>query len=383
MKRPLSWAIAMVLGAGAASQATAQTLEERVRRLEQENRQQAADIAHQKQQLEESPQRDGAGGGGWFENVDIGGVIEIEGVYVDPAEGSSESDLELAKLEFEIAAQVTDWLKAEAVIENDDGIAVDVGMITLANPAVSPLFFSAGQFYVPFGAYETNLISGTLTEEIGETREHAAQVGFDHGGFSGSVYTFNGDNKVNGKNRIESWGANLAFAQEHEGMAWGAGAGYINDLGDSDNLQGSLADNRAGSDPTERTGGWTANLSAGYQDFNLIAEYLSAAERFDPDSLSYKDKDEGALPAAWNIELGYSFDTFGKESVAAIAYQGTREAVNLELPEERWSVGWSIGIFDNTALSFEYAHDTDYSTRNGGTGDNSNAFITQLAIDFF
>ncbi|MBK5940234.1 LbtU family siderophore porin [Halochromatium roseum] len=418
--RRLNWAIAMILGAGTAGQATAQTLEERVRRLEQENREQAAaidqherTIAEQKQQLEGAPQRverleetlelkrdAGTGRGGWFEHIEIGGLIEVEGVYVDPYEGSSESDLVLATVELGIAAQVTDWVEAMASLlyeEDETDLEVDLAMITIANPDVTPVFFTAGQFYVPFGAYETNLVSDPLTLEIGESRETAAQLGFVYQGFSGSAYAFNGDNKVKGDNHIDSWGANLAFAQEREDLTWTIGAGYINDLGDSDSLQDSVADNRAALqleiaelrpeeaeqfslDPTERTGGWTANLGLVYRNVNLIGEYLSASGRFDPDSLSFKGK--GAEPAAWNIELGYSFEVFGKESVAAVAYQGTSEAVNLELPETRWAVGWSIGLFDGTALSFEYAHDKDYSTRDGGTGNNANAFVAQLAVEF-
>jgi hypothetical protein len=418
--RRLSWAIAMALGAGSLSQAAAQTLEERVLRLEQENREQAAAIEEQhrtidqqKQQLEGAPTRverleetletkreDGSGVGGWLERITIGGLIEVEGVYVDPYEGSSVSDLVLATFELGIAAQVSDWVLAEASVlyeEDETDLEVDLAMITIANPEVTPVFFRAGQFYMPFGAYETNLVSDPLTLEIGETRQTAAQLGFVYQGFSGSAYAFNGDNKVNGDDNINSWGANLAFAQEREDLTWSLGAGYINDLGDSDTLQDSVADNRAARqleieelrpeeaeqfslDPTERIGGWTANLALVYRDFNLIGEYLSATERFDPDSLSFKD--QGAQPAAWNIELGYSFEVFGKESVAAVAYQGTSEAVNLELPETRWALGWSIGLFDGTALSFEYAYDTDYSTGNGGTGKHSNAFVAQLAVEF-
>jgi hypothetical protein len=34
------------------------------------------------------------------------------------------------------------------------------------------------------------------------------------------------------------------------------------------------------------------------------------------------------------------------------------------------------------ALSLEYAHDTDYRTRDGGTGDTANAVVAQLAVEF-
>ncbi len=72
----------------------------------------------------------------------------------------------------------------------------------------------------------------------------------------------------------------------------------------------------------------------------------------------------------------------GKDTVAAVAYQGTDEAVALGLPKESWLVGWSIGILENTALSFEYRHDSDYSTSEGSTDDSGNSFVAQLAVEF-
>ena len=72
----------------------------------------------------------------------------------------------------------------------------------------------------------------------------------------------------------------------------------------------------------------------------------------------------------------------GKSSTAAIGYQGTREALDLELPKRRWIAGFSIDILENTALSFEWAHDKDYSSSDGGTGENANTVTTQLAVEF-
>jgi hypothetical protein len=396
-QRPLAAAILAAL-ATAGSPAIAQTLEERVRRLEQENREQAAAIERQrqtideqKQQLEGTPQRveqleaaletkreagDGLGAG-WFNNIEIAGLVEVEASYADPYEGDSESDITLATFELGIAAQVTEWVEATASLLYEEGetdLEVDIAQITIANEAVTPVYVNAGQFYLPFGAYETNLVSDPLTLEIGEIRESAVEVGFVYEGFGGSVYTFQGDNEVDGDTRIDSWGANLGFAQELDAVSWSVGAGYISNLGDSDSLRDTVVD------PTDFTGGWTANLAVVAGDFNLIGEYLGAADSFDAAALSFDGN--GAKPEAWNIELGYSFEVFGRESVAAVAYQGSNEALALELPEERWLLGWSIGIFDGTALSFEYAHDSDYSTGKGGTGEDANAFVAQLAVEF-
>jgi len=413
----LRGAVALALATGALTPLSAQTLQQRIDRLEQENREQAAaieeaqrTIAEQKQVMEGAPQRvqtleraledKDAVDDGWFRNIEIAGLIEVEAFYAEPFGGGDESDIVLATFELGIASQVTDWVEVAASLlyeEDDTDLEVDLAYITIANPDVAPVFLTAGQIYVPFGAYETNLISDPLTLEIGETRETTVQLGFVYQGFGGSVYAFNGDNKIDGDSRLGSWGANLLYGQERENLTWTVGAGYISDLGDSDTLQDSVADNRSArldeliesgdplagtfnTDPTERTGGWTANFAVIANGFNLIGEYLTASDDFDPASLGFNG--QGAKPSAWNIELGYAFEIFGKESVVAAAYQGTDEAVALELPQERWMLGLSVGIFDNTALSLEYAYDTDYDKDDGGTGDNANTVVAQLAVTF-
>ncbi|AFL74458.1 LbtU family siderophore porin [Thiocystis violascens] len=416
--RTLSALIALALASQ--TPALAETVEARLERLEAQNRaqeaalkRQEATIAEQQARMEGTPsrvkkleedleqKRAGAEGeaGAWYRNIEVAGLIEVEAGYVSPYEGDSESDVVLATFELGITSQINDWVEAGASLlyeQDETDLEVDVAYITLANLDVTPVFLTAGQIYVPFGAYETNLVSDPLTLEIGETRETAVQLGFVQGDFSGSAYLFNGDNKVNGKNQVGSWGANLGYAQEQDDRAWSFGLGYINDLGDSDTLQDATNDNRVAAfeavieggadpgafsvDPTDRTGGWTLNASATFGQFNVIGEYLAATDTFDSDSLSFKDK--GAKPSAWNIEAGFAFPVMGRESVAAVAWQGTREALALELPKERWSVGWSIEIFDRTSLAFEWAHEIDYGASDGGTGNSGDSLVAQLAVEF-
>nr|WP_242470968.1 LbtU family siderophore porin [Thiocystis violacea] len=339
------------------------------------------------------------GDGAWYRNIQIAGLIEVEAAYVSPYEGDSESDITLATVELGLTAQVNDWVEAGITLlyeQNVTDLEVDVAYIKLANADVSPVFLTAGQIYLPFGDYGTNLVSDPLTLEIGETRETALQVGFAQAGFTGSAYLFNGDNQVKGQNQIDGWGANLGFAHEQEGRAWALGIGYINDLGDSDGLGDLVNENRVAFldesieagldtsafsvDPTDRTAGWTLNAAATFGPFNIIGEYLSATDDFDPISLGFGDR--GAKPSAWNLEAGYSFEIMGRESVAALAYQGTDEALALELPKERWLVGWSVEILERTSLSLEWARDRDYGAKDGGTGQSGDTLTAQLAVEF-
>lgn len=391
--KPSSLMSAMALTVLSPVMAQAQSLEERVSRLETENRAQAATIARQQAMLDGSPERvrvlaesdntSGSGLPGWVRGIEISGLIEIEASHTSPEEGDHASALDLATLELGIAAQVNDWVGTEVLLSYDadsTDFNVDIAAVTIANVDQSPLFFTAGQFYVPFGAFETNLVSDPLTLSLGETRETAARLGFAQDTFIGSVYVFNGDRDIDGDDTISTWGAHVGVAQEFENADWSLGAGYLSDLGDADGLQDVLADNLAGADPRERTAGWTAHASACFGAFNLIGEYLGASDDFSPSSLSFEG--EGARPSAWNLELGYSFPVMGRESVAAVAYQGTREALALELPKERWLVGWSVEILDHTSLGVEWSHDIDYERSEGGSGEASDTLLAKLAVEF-
>lgn len=419
--RALTLPAAIALALATQTPAFAESVEARLARLEAQNqareaalKRQEATIAEQQARMEGAPsrvkkleddleqKRTGAEEdetGAWYRNIEIAGLIEVEAGYVSPYEGGSESDVVLATFELGITSQINDWVDAGASLlyeQDETDLEVDVAYITIANLEVTPAFLTAGQIYIPFGAYETNLVSDPLTLEIGESRETAVQLGFVQGDFSGSAYLFSGDNKVDGENQIGSWGANLGYAHEQDDRAWAFGVGYLNDLGDSDTLQDATNDNRVAAfeeaieggvdpgvfsvDPTDRTGGWTLNAAATFGQFNVIGEYLAATDNFDTDSLSFRGK--GAKPSAWNIEAGFTFPVMGRESVVSVAYQGTREALALELPKERWLVGWSIAIFDRTSLAFEWAHDLDYSASDGGTGKSGDSVVAQLAVEF-
>lgn len=80
--------------------------------------------------------------------------------------------------------------------------------------------------------------------------------------------------------------------------------------------------------------------------------------------------------------MGYSFPVMGRDSLVALAYQGSDEALALELPKERWLVGWSVEILDNTSLAFEWSHDIDYDRSEGGSGDSTDTLLAKLAVAF-
>lgn len=387
----LSIALACSAGVNAAGiEEELAAIKARLQQLEQQVAVQNRVIREKDRQIQElaatarsADQRGGSGG--WFQRVEVGGIVEVEAGANAPDTGDSSSDIVVATAEIGIAAQINRWVASGITLlyeEDDTDLKVDVATITIANPD-GPWFLTAGRQYVPFGTYETNLVSDPLTLEIGEARETAILAGIESGGLSGGVYLFNGDLDEGGDSRIDALGAFVGFVREHAAGSFAVNAGYISDIGETNGLQEAIQDNIdiAMVDYDKQVAGFTVDAMLSSGPFTLIAEYTAAADDFHVNELAFRGG--GAQPSAFNVEAGYSFTLAGRDATFAVAYQATDEAVALGLPEERVAAAISVDVLDNTTLSFEWAHDDDYSAADGGTGESGGDTVTgQLAVEF-
>ncbi|MCW8963728.1 MAG: LbtU family siderophore porin [Gammaproteobacteria bacterium] len=316
-----------------------------------------------------------------YGGVDFHGVVEVEAMSGDDHTGMDGSDVTLATVElgFDFSA-FNDWVIASfATSYEEDGSdkwEVDNAFFTIGNTEKYPLYLSAGRMYVPFGNFETNLVSDTLALEIGETRETAIQLGFEMDDWYGSAYVFNGDVDESGDDEVENYGFNLGYGMEGEDSSLGVGLSWTNSLSDSDGIEDTVPTpiqdyvSGYGVHGVYRTGPWS-----------FMGEYITATEDFLAGELAWKTG--GAKPSAYNMEVGYDFEAFGgRESNVAFAMQGTDEAVALGLPEKKWLAGFSTTLYENTSLAVEYVNADDYSVSDGGTGKDGNAVTLQVAVEF-
>ena len=229
--------------------------------------------------------------------------------------------------------------------------------------------------YVPFGNFESSMVSDSLTLVLAEIREKAAQLGFEASNLSGSVYIFNGTTQDDGNDTIDHYGGNVGFSQEGEGFSYELGINYISDMGDTDTL-GDVLEEASDYDYVEGIGGYL-NLNLG--PVSLFGEYITALDEFSVEHIDFKGS--GAQPTAWNLEVGYTM-TLGYKTIFGFSYQGTEEALGLELAKTRLLGLVSVGLNDNTSLSFEYAVSEDYAENDGGSGEDAQSAILQLAVEF-
>jgi len=325
--------------------------------------------------------------GGWLDRITISGIIEAEAGYAntdfnDPAEeNTDESSVDLATMELGVDAEITDHVNGHVLFlweEGDGAVGLDEGFITIHGGDGFPVYLSAGKMYVPFGNFESTMISDPLTLELAETRVSAVQIGFELEEFYGSIYAFNGDIDEAGEDsHIDNFGANAGFILENDNFCINAGISYINNMLDSDGL-GEWAEKTMNTDGTELkdyVDGFGAHVIVNTGPVTFIGEYITMIDKpefiSDMPGIGFK-MDE---ISAYNAEVAFTFDMAGKETTVGVGYQGTDDA-GAFLPETRIIGAIGVGIFDSTSLALEYAHDEFEND------DEVDIVTAQLAIEF-
>ncbi|MBF0144626.1 MAG: LbtU family siderophore porin [Magnetococcales bacterium] len=335
----------------------------------------------------------------WSDRISLSGTVEVEANWNNNHDGDfttarqKNSDITVATAELTAEARLHSWVSSKVVLlHEEDGadkeIDVDAATITIANPEVTPAFMTAGLMTLPFGRFDTLMVSDPLTLDLGETSETAAQVGFRYSHYSGSLYLFNGEAEKTGTDsHLRGIGGNLAYDRDYDFGKVHMGSDIISALEDSNVITDSDVDETT---MLRHIPGLSLHGSLGMGPWTALAEYVTAMKKFDPGEMLWNSA--GARPWAVNSELGYGWDLFGYQGTVAAGYQQTGEAGGLMMPKRRLRGGVNIALFENTDLALEWAHDRDYKSSDSssveggtarvGTNDKSDSATLQLAVGF-
>ncbi len=313
-----------------------------------------------------------------YQHINIHGAIEAEAGYSSDYNNTKESDVDLTTVELGIDVELSEWISGFFLMKwegDDEGVFVDQGGIVLGSIETMGASLTVGKLYVPFGTYNTNLISDPLALELGETREGAAVINVATGDFYGALYTFNSAvNKVNKEDdMIDAFGAILGYAMEADHLSFYVSAGWISNLTSSGGFSGYLDENAM--DVDDYSSGIAVSTFISTGDFSLIAEYVAALD-------SKYDAGSNDKPSAWNLEVGYDFKLLQRDANIAVSYQETDDASFLGLPQSRIAAGISCSLTEYLTLALEVSKDKDYHLTDGGSGNNAEAAVVQLAFEF-
>lgn len=300
--------------------------------------------------------------------------------------------------------------------EPNTTVYVGRGFVTIGNLDVTPIYFTGGLMYVPFGRYSNDMITTPLTASLFKTRTPAALLGFKlNNGLFGSIYGYTGNQTSGGTHVFKQGGAALNYRHTFApSRNYGLGVGWISNVADSQGQQ----NNGVGSNTTQfggfavttatsvdnnllvhRVDGIDAHGHVQLGAINFAGEYITALERYSPLDLTFNTVAGsplvGAEPAAMHAEMDYVLPFFAKKygTTLGFAYGHTWEALAMNLPENSYSTFLSTSIWRETTEEIEYRHDTDYAASDFafgrgattsllGTGKGRNSIIVQFGVYF-
>lgn len=335
----------------------------------------------------------------------LSGLVEAQALYINnsaPENGgnpSTDIDLTNVSLDFTFLGP-SDWLLGFVELTYDNAIPagtvyaspseyrvansrmfINKAFFTIGNLSKSPVYGTVGQFYVPFGAYSSAMVSAPFTQSLTRTKARAIEAGFQQQGdnvFYGSAFIFRGDSHASTISKIANGGLNLGYKFsrfERAPISANIGASVIGNIADSVGMQfGNNFQNYE--QIVHRVPGYNVrgNFSFG-EHTNLIFEYVGASTRFNMADMSYNN--HGAKPSAFDIEGAYSFSLLDKPSSVAVGYQKSNQAMSLNLPLTRTSLVFSTSWWRNTLQSLEFRRDKQYAASDVATSAGGNAVTQQ------
>lgn len=312
----------------------------------------------------------------WVQRIAVSGLLEAEYGATEDFSGKKSSDITVSTVELAFDAAINQKIDAHLSFVHEE----DETTFELDEAYIDSNFFQVGQMYVPFGLYATNMISDPLTLEISETRESVIRVGGGIMNLYASVYIFKGTTRKTGAEKnVDQAGGRINYFVSGAGFELDLGVDYINNL-DSEAV---IAHLQAKTPSTNELHAYVpARLvyaSLRFGGMHVIAEQLST-DQYDAIEIAFNGN--GAKLGASNIELGYSMAIAGIETTLGVARQTTEQAQALGLAKEKTLLAVSLNIYEETALSFEYASSTDYALADGGTGKDATSYTVQLAVGF-
>lgn len=352
--------------------------------------------------------------------LDLSGAVEGKGIYTGGYKrtGSSSSDLNLSRVEFDVVSEIGPWATAAVMLNYEDKppqaqssnspnftlsnsrVKVDRAFLTIGNLNKFPVYFSFGQVYAPFGTYSSYLMSDTLPKILGHVKARAASLNFNKWNFLATAYLFKGDSYVTNNKIINNWGINLDYqikpfdtlnVLRNFNLATDFGVGYIANIGDSkflqENIFGIASNSALAPQPANfeqlqnRVPAVNAHMSLDWTPFHVFSEFVCTTTPFNVNDLSFNS--HGAKPSAFEIEGTYTFNMWQQKYAFTLGYNKSWQALALgsAMPKESYATALSTSIWPFTVETLEIRHDVNYNYGDTGGSNNRNATVTVLGSD--
>lgn len=328
---------------------------------------------------------------GW-DRLEIGGHVHLDSVFTHPEHEDGYTNIGVSEIGLALGAAINDWTTFEAgflyehtglgereYASGAEAAFLETATLNFAFPD-GPWSLAVGRQFLPFGVFDTRMITEPLTLELGETNEIAWNLGWGSGALQATLFGFNGDEGLGSAGGMAGYGGAVSFSSEREESAVALNLALTSDMGYADNLLSVLTDPAVGRQPAGRVTGLSAYAGLRYGAVTILGEYLGALESYAAGEMEFAGR--GAKPASWMLEAAWDFVAGGMDTTVAAGYQATREAAALELPARRLIAVASVALTEPVTLGVEWARDSAYAEGKGGSGETTTTVTVQFSYAF-
>lgn len=342
-----------------------------------------------------------------------GSLLELSGEVQGSAysqkdfNGGHSSDINLTDAELDMQALINRWITGFITFAYDDSPTAEGNRIFNSNVYLDTAFFTfgdldktkwrltAGQIYVPFGLYNSFLISNPLNKDMFRTKARPILVGYGipgTPGLSGSLYSFVGATRTghiepditerSRNDKINQYGADVNYDFHLGKLHSNWGTSYIANVADSLGMQATGLDSEEFAGFNDFSGAQVLAHRVPGLDFRgevdisqvgLFGEYTMATRDFNQANMTFNGR--GAKPSDYHLEGFYSFNAWEKPGTFAIGYDHSYQALALNVPEQQIAAVVNISFWRNTVASLELRHQINYDGDDTASGNLGPIFI--------
>lgn len=299
--------------------------------------------------------------------VQLSGIAEAQFIVVSQATNS----VDLTASNIDLSAWVNNWITAYANfgIEYDESQKANFRMITalmtIGNLNITPLYFTVGQIFVPFGSFSTGTSDmGNLVRKIGRIYQKAASIGYYPGnGLHITAAVYNGQTKNSKTSNLDQFAGTIShnynFKIQGIPSSYKVGASYTNNLADAQTTRAVFL---SGAELKHFVPGTDLFGSFSVGPYTVRGEFITALKYFR--GADILQKNHRIKPRGYQAELSYDTTIRGIASSFTTHYSELHHGVLASNLEHQFGLNGSFNILKYTLLSIEYSHRKSYHETN-------------------
>ncbi len=321
--------------------------------------------------------------------VQLSGNVEARLIH-DGSLSSQENQIELTNAEFDISAwtmrAVTGYIKIAPntdrwIPTNDISVnhwsltdIVPLAFINVGDLDQSPVFFTAGQIYAPFGAFSTNFsTTSSLNKAMGRILTRALKLGYYNPKLCnnrGTLYVTAAIHNGPKMSDLKHFAGTVEYKHKIDKFSAKVYGSYTNHLEDAQGIASFL-----GQSSGDQVNGVDAGVKLGFGPFSGLFEYTAAVEKFGADSSTLNGKKPYAIAA----EAAYDTNILDRPFEVAIGYSKSYQASDISSVEHQYGANLKWVLFRYLVLTGEYMRKHNYDSVGG---QNYNVVSSNLDVYF-